>query len=420
MINDISFTITHKSKMALYSYQAFSKDGKRLTGHLEAASMQVARDQLSKQGLYPVSVLLKPQEQLTGGFLQRLFQSPMTLKDKIFFTNQLSVLLKSGIALPDALRLMIEQSPKNLRPMITRLCEELKEGASFTHALSLYPASFPPLYVQLVKAGEASGQMEKVLARLAVFLAEQDEFNKSVSAAIRGPLIQLGLVFVVAGFLLTLIVPKIAEVFKSMGGKSLPMITRVVLKISDVLVHNYIRVGIVLGIVFVLYQIWSHSTSGRLTIDKLKLKLPLIKYFTRTQAVVQFTQTLGLLLESGVNIAEALDIVVQIVDNQILVTALKKARDSIIKQGKVTEYLQRTGLFSNVSIHLIGTGEQSGALDVMLIQVGNYNQEELQEYARGMTALLNPLSMLILAGVVGTIIFAVMAPLLNMSSMMGG
>jgi type II secretory pathway component PulF len=178
---------------------------------------------------------------------------------------------------------------------------------------------------------------------------------------------------------------------------------------------------IVMIIVIVgVYKIWSISESGQLTLDKIKLKIPVIKYFNRAVAVVQFSQTLGLLLESGVNIAEALEIVVQIVDNQILVEALKKAQDNIIKQGKVTEYLQKTHLFSSVDVHLIGTGEQSGALDTMLIQVGKYNQEDLKEFSAGLTALLNPLSMAILAVVVGTIIIGVMAPLTDMSSMMGG
>jgi type II secretory pathway component PulF len=164
----------------------------------------------------------------------------------------------------------------------------------------------------------------------------------------------------------------------------------------------------------------SQSKSGRLIVDRAKLHIPLVKYFTRKTAVVQFTQTLGLLLESGVDIAQALDIVVQIVENQVLVDALIKAKENIIKQGRVTEYLQKTELFDKVAIHLINTGEQSGALDTMLIQVGKYNQDELSEFSEGLTALLNPLSMAMLAVVVGVIIGAVMGPLMDMANMMNG
>ena len=408
--------------MPFFYYQAFSKTGTKQSGVLEGTSQQSIRERLIKQGLYPVSVILQNNDGGIGfrGLLNRFFQPSLTLKDKLFFTKQLAMLLKSGIALADAINLMIDQSPKYMHGMLVKIRDVLKEGGSFAEILSMYPRSFPPLYVQLIKAGEASGQMEKVLLRLAGFLEEEDAFNKSVKSAVQGPMIQLGMVVAVASFLLTFIVPKIADVFTSMGNKKLPAVTRFVLFLSDSLIHNYVMVIVMIIVIVGVYKIWSISESGQLTLDKIKLKIPIIKYFNRAVAVVQFSQTLGLLLESGVNIAEALEIVVQIVDNQILVEALKKAQDNIIKQGKVTEYLQKTHLFSSVDVHLIGTGEQSGALDTMLIQVGKYNQEDLKEFSAGLTALLNPLSMAILAVVVGTIIIGVMAPLTDMSSMMGG
>lgn len=404
--------------MAFFIYQAFSKDGKKITGKIEAVTIQNVREELYSKGLYPVSVILESSENSKNNIFGNFFEQKMPLKDKIFFTKQLSLLLKSGIALAESLNLMIDQSPKYMRPMITKMRDDLKEGTPFATILSNYSNNFPPLYIQLVKAGEASGQMEKVLLRLAAFLDEEDKFNKAVSGAMRGPLIQLALIFVVAIGLLTLIVPRIATVFSSMGGE-LPSITKGVLALSDALLNNYIMIGSILLTIILLYISWANSKSGKLLIDTVKLKIPIVKYITRVEAVVQFSQTLGLLIESGVNITEALDIVVQIVNNQVLIEALKKARDNIVKQGKVKEYLQKTNLFSAVDIHLIGTGEQTGALDVMLNQVGNYNQDDLQEFASSLTALLNPISMVILAGVVGTIIFAIMAPLMNMSSMMG-
>jgi type II secretory pathway component PulF len=151
--------------------------------------------------------------------------------------------------------------------------------------------------------------------------------------------------------------------------------------------------------------------------DIIKLKIPIIRYFTRVIAVVQFSQTLGLLLESGVNIAEALAIVVQIVDNQVLVNALEKAKENILKEGRVAEYLKRTNLFDPVDTHLINTGEQSGSLDIMLIQVGKYNQDELRQYSFKLTSILNPMATVLLAVVVGVILFAVMGPIMSMTEM---
>jgi len=401
--------------MAFFSYQAFSKDGKRINGTIEANSSQNVREQLSSKGLYVVSVILQDDNSIFNkGLIASFFQPTFNLKDKIFFTKQLSLLLKSGIALTDALNLMIDQSPKYLQPMITKMRDELKEGTSFANVLNYFPKSFPPLYIQLIRAGEASGQMEKVLLRLASFMEEKEEFDQAVSTAIRGPLIQLVLIFGISLFLLTTIVPKISDVLISLN-KPLPDLTKIVMSISNIILNNYIMLAIIGTFIFFIYSLWSRSKSGKMILDTFKLKIPMIKHFTRVTAVVQFSQTLGLLLESGVNIAEALDIVVQIVDNQILVSALKKARDNILKQGRVTEYLQRTNLFSAVDIHLIGTGEQSGSLDSMLNQIGKYNQDDLRQFSSGLTAILNPLTMVILAIIVGTIIAAVMGPIMGMS-----
>ena len=404
--------------MAFFWYQAFSKEGKKISGLIEASNHQMVREKLLSKNLYVISVILKSNTEEDEGFFKNLFQKTLSLKDKIFFTKQLSVLLKSGIALTDALNLMIDQSPNYMKNMIIKMRDELKEGSSFAQVLEYYSKSFPPLYIQLIRAGEASGGMEKILLRLANFLEEQEKFNNSVLSAVRGPLLQLALVFIIAGGLLTFIVPKIADSFLNLGKKSLPKITEIVLNISKFLINHYLILIIFFILIILSYTAWQQSKSGKYIIDKIKLKIPLINYFTKGLAIVQFSQTLGLLLESGVDISEALDIVSQIVSNQILINELQIARSNIIKQGKVAEYLKKTKLFSAVDIHLIETGEQSGTLDSMLIQVGNYNQDNLKEFSEGLTALLNPLTMIILGLVVGTIIMAVMAPLSDLSSSM--
>jgi type II secretory pathway component PulF len=328
------------------------------------------------------------------------------------------MLLKSGVALTESLNLMVNQTPSYMKSMLEKMRDELKEGESFATVLTYYPKSFSNLYVQLVKAGEASGQMEKVLLRLASFLEEEAEFNETVSKALQGPLIQLVMVFVVAIALLTIIVPKLVDVFASMGKKELPLLTEIVIGCSNFIVNHYIILAAILLSIISLYTAWSQSAFGKYTIDVIKLKIPMISYFTRVVAVIQFSQTLGLLLESGVNISEALNIVVQIVDNQVLVSMLKTAKENILKEGRVADYLKKTNLFSLVDIHLINTGEQSGSLDVMLIQVGKYNQDDLRQYSFQLTSILNPMATVLLAVVVGTILIAVMGPIMNMSNML--
>lgn len=402
--------------MAFFIYQAFSKEGKKVSGKIEAKNIQAAKSELVKNGLYPIFVVLENQNEKKHNFIESLFIPTVSLKDKIFFTKQLVMLLKSGIALTEGLNLMVNQSPAYMRQMIAKMRDELKEGESFATVLSYYPKSFSNLYIQLVRAGEASGQMEKVLLRLADFLEEEAEFNETVNKALQGPMIQLLLVVVVALGLLTFIVPKLIEVFESMGNKDLPLLTKIVIAISNFIVNHYIFLTAIIFSVISIYTAWSQTTTGKYIIDSIKLKIPLINYFNRTIAVVQFSQTLGLLLESGVNIAEALNIVVQIVDNQVLVSMLKSAKENILKEGRVTDYLKKTELFSSVDIHLINTGEHSGTLDSMLVQVGKYNQDDLRQYSFQLTSILNPMATTLLAVVVGVILAAVMGPIMNMTN----
>ena len=403
--------------MAFFQYQAFFKEGRKVNGVIEAQNIQQAKTELIKQGLYPVFVIPELTQESKESFFTSLFALSLSLQDKIFFTKQLVMLLKSGIALTESLNLMVHQTPSYVRPMIEKMRDELKEGESFATVLSYYPKSFSNLYIQLVKAGEASGQMDKVLLRLAAFLEEEAEFNETVSKAIQGPLIQLLLVVAVAVGLLTVIVPKLVDVFTSMGKKELPLLTKIVIGISNFLVNHYILLAALILSIITVYSIWIQSKMGKYVMDIIKLQLPVISYFTRVIAVVQFSQTLGLLLESGVNIAEALGIVVQIVDNQVLVTALISAKESILKEGRVADYLKKTNLFDPVDIHLINTGEQSGALDTMLIQVGKYNQDELRQYSFKLTSILNPMATVLLAVVVGVILFAVMGPIMSITEM---
>lgn len=401
--------------MAFFMYQAFSREGKRVSGKIEAKTIQLAKTKLIHEGLYPVFIVIEDTKKKEN-FLSFLFSSPISLKDKIFFTRQLILLLKSGVSLTESLNLIIYQTPAYMKSTIEAIRDDVREGESFAKALSYFPKSFPRLYIKLVEAGEASGQMEKVLHRLVIFLEDEDAFNKVVSQALQGPIIQLTMVFVVALALLTIIVPKLIDVFKSMGQEELPLLTTIVINISNFIVKRYIVLFLILGAIIALYSLWAQSSFGRYCIDTIKLRIPVIRYFTRVASVIQFSQTLGLLLESGVNISEALGIVVQIVDNQVLVSMLEKAKENILKEGKVAGYLKKTNLFSLVDLHLIEVGEQSGSLDVMLVQIGKYNQDDLQQYSFQLTSILNPLATLLLAIVVGTILIAVMGPIITMSN----
>lgn len=398
--------------MALYAYQAFSKDGKKIRGQIDAPSLQGAREQLARMGIYPTIITPAPKEGQISWWRQ-LLQRKVDTKDKIFFTKQLSVLLKSGIPLLQALELLVEQTEGKMRSIVIDLKDNIKEGASLADSLSRYPKTFESTYIQLVRAGEASGRLEFILDRLTLYLERQQALTKKIRGALTYPLIQLGIIIIVVGILLTFVVPQISQIFEGQG-TTLPWSTRFLMGLSYTIRTYYIVIiGFTIGL-FLLYRWWRSTSSGARIIDTIKLRLPLIGYFVRMGAVVQFSRTLGILIEGGVNLSESLTIVSNIVNNRILVDALMNARDNIIKQGKIAQYLEQTKLFPPVAMYLIKTGEESGKLDTMLQTIAQYYEDELSDRADTLTAQLEPLMLLVMAAIVGFIILSIMRPLVEM------
>lgn len=400
--------------MALYKYQALSKDGKRKTGSVDAPSLQTVKDQLIRQGLYPVSIEISKEEAAGGFSFGELFERSITQKDKILFTKQLAVLLKSGIPLLQSLELLVEQFEGRMKRMVITLKDNLKEGGTLAQALSAYPAIFENIYVQLVRAGEATGKLEVILDRLTDYMERRQTLQKRVSAALRQPLFQLAIIGIIAGGLLTFVVPKLEGLFSQFGSE-LPLPTRILLAISGVVRSYYIIVFMVLIGGYLLYRYWRRTSAGKRVIDRIKLRIPIFGYFARMSAITQFCSTLGMLLEAGVNLAEALDIVCSIVDNQILSDTLREAREKIVKEGKIAQYLKQTKIFPPMATYLIKTGEESGQLDHMLLVVAQNYEDDLRELADTLTAQLEPIMTIAMAVVVGAIVFAIALPMMQMS-----
>ncbi len=402
--------------MALFSYQAISKAGKKVSGTLDAPSQGSARELLQKQGFFPIEVIPAHKMANSEGFFKDLLGGTVSLKEKIMFTKQLAVLLRSGIPLLQALELLADQFEGRMHRIIVTVKDGLKEGQSLADGLKQYPRVFENIYVQLVRSGEASGKLEVILDRLTQYLERREELNQKVSSALRGPLLNLAMIFGVTIILVGFVVPKLAATFESQGA-SLPGTTQFLMAISDLLVNHYMFLIILVSVLVASFSYWKSTPSGSLTLDKIKLKLPIISTFARVGAIVQFSRTLGMLIEGGVNLPEALDIVVSIVDNQVLKQSLKEAREKIIKQGQMSQYLKQTGIFPPMATYLINTGEQTGRLDAMLLVVGENYEKELSDYSDSLSALINPFMTILMAVVVGFIVLSIMQPMSNLSQM---
>ena len=402
--------------MALYYYRGFTRNEKKVSGQIDAQSEQEVKNSLEKQEIFPIHIVLATKVR-QGFSFKSLFSRAVSIKDKILFTKQLAVLLKSGVPLLQAIDLLSEQFEGKFKSILVEVKDGLKEGASLANCLSKYPQIFDKTYVQLVNAGEASGKLESILDRLTGYLERREEITKKVKKAFSYPLFQLCLTMAVVTVLLAFVVPRFEKVFKSQG-KDLPEATRLLLYISSLFTKHYILLfSILLALIAGLYY-WSKTPKGGYIIDKAKLHIPVISFFTRMSAVVQFCSTLGMLLEGGVNLAEALDIVCKIIDNKILADTLNEARDKIVKQGKISQYLKQTKIFPPIAVYLINTGQQSGHLDQMLLTVSKNYEVELAELSDSLAAKIEPAMLLFMAGIVGFIVMAVMMPIVDVTNLL--
>ncbi len=403
--------------MPLYKYDSFSRRGNKVSGTIDAASEQAAKELLRGQGLMPTKIVEVTAE--TQGFsFASLFEKKIEPKTVILFTKQLAVLLRSGVPLLQSFELLTEQFEGKFKRLIISIKDGIKSGQPLAKELAKYPKVFSNVYVQLVRAGEASGKLDNILVRLTEYLERSEETKKRIKKAMSYPIMMISFALIVVVGLLTVLVPRLTDMFSQMG-KDLPGPTQFLKNVSDLILNNYFMLfGSIFGGIF-LFTYWKNTPSGKYKFDELLLRFPLTAYFSRTKAVVQFCKTLGMLIESGVNLAEALDIVCNIVENNVLAKKLRDARDKIIKEGKIAKYLKQTGIFPNIASYMISTGEQSGKLGEMLLSVGSDYDVELMELTDGLTEKIGPIMTIVLGLVVGFIIISIFLPIMELGNISG-
>lgn len=400
--------------MPLFRYQAFDQKGSVVKGEKEAATVAEAKELLKAEKLMVFKIIRADQDNSFSSIIKNFFEPSIDNKVLVQFTNQLAVLLKSSVPLVDATELLSQQFQGSFKKIIIKIIEDLKGGSSFADALEKYPKIFSKIYVQLVKAGEASGKLEIVLDKLTYFLERSVETDAAVAKAMRGPIINFVAVIAAFAFAVVFILPTIAKTLSQVG-QGLPFITELLLNVADFLKNYYWVLGGFLFFSYLIFLRWKNSEKGMVQYHAFLLKIPKYGELTKNRAVVQFSQTLGMLLDAGVNLPNALDIVNNVIDNAILVSELKKAREEIIKEGKIAKHLRNTQIFLPVSIYMMKTGEESGKLAEMLIKVGNDTEVELTESIDGFIAALNPI-MTVLMGVLALVfVLAVMLPMFSMS-----
>jgi type IV pilus assembly protein PilC len=430
--------------MPKFSYVAMDQKGKETKGTIEVASQNEAIGRVKEMGLFPTKIVeidkvkakagKKTKAAKTGkpggkkkGALDLQIKIPGLsgrVKTKVLttFTRQLATLVDAGLPLLRGLRVLEKQERnKTLRDIIGELALAIEGGSTFSEALAQHPKVFNRLFVNMVKAGELGGVLEVVLTRLAEFMEKAQKIKGKVVSAMFYPIAVLVVATAILGILLVKVIPKFKEVFEGLlTGQQLPAFTRLVMGISDVVRYNFLTaLGVAAGCIFVFFLIVK-TKLGRKLFDKFKLKVPLLGPIISKVAIARFSRTLGTLISSGVPILQALNIVKDTAGNVIVSNAVGAVHDSVKEGETITAPLEASGVFPPMVISMVDVGEQTGALPEMLLKIADNYDEEVDNAVTAMTSLLEPIMIIFLAVIVGSIVIAMFMPLIAIMQGVGG
>jgi type IV pilus assembly protein PilC len=421
-----------------YTYVALDARGQESTGLVDAGSTNDAIGELRRAGYFPTHVYeegaaaaaatkaarqkktREPHaERKAGGKNIVLFQKK-TVKPKVLmiFTRQLSTLIDAGLPLLRGLNVLAKQERDSvLKGTINKLADSVQGGSTFSEGLAQHPRLFNDLYVNMVKAGELGGVLEVVLTRLAEFQEKAQKIKNKVVAAMVYPLIVLVLAAAIMTFLLVFIVPKFEAIFHDMlGDKPLPGITLFVIGVSRFVQDNWaILLGVVAGIIIGL-KIVTRTRKGRIVLDRVKLRAPLFGDLIRKTAISRFSRTLGTLVTSGVPILQALNITRETAGNSVIARAISQVHDSVKEGESIVLPLETSGAFPPMVVSMIDVGEETGQLPEMLLKIAEVYDDEVDNSVAALTSMLEPIMIVFLALVVGTIVIALFMPLISIIS----
>lgn len=406
--------------MAVFEYKGIQiQSGKAVKGFRDAENARALRGLLRREGiLLTLATEEGERKEKTKRNLDLLaFLRRPNASDIAIMTRQLATLVRAGVPLVDSVAALTEQVEKEqLQLVLTGVRESLNEGTSFAKSLALHPKVFPPLYINMVAAGEASGSLESVLERLADFMEGQARLKGKVVASLAYPVLMAFIGTVLVGFLMVAVVPKVTAIFENLG-QALPWYTALLILVSNVLAgYWWLMISVtVLGVWWL--KRWKAKPAGQLKWDTLKLKLPLFGRLNLLVAVARFTRTLATLLASGVQLLAAMEIGKNVLENARLEMVVSEAIGSIREGESIAEPLKRSGQFPPMVTHMIAVGERSGQLEQMLENVSRAYEADVETRVAALTSLLEPLMILVMGGVVGFIAMAILMPMIQVNEL---
>lgn len=426
--------------MPKFDYVAMDAKGKEVTGVVEVDSLTAAIARVRELGLFPTNVSEAAKDHKPGRgapsptvTAAKSSRKGMNINIKLpgsggvsskvltAFTRQLATLIDAGLPLLRGLDVLRKQE-KNpvLKATLGQLIESVQGGSTFSEALAQHPKIFNKLYVNMVRAGEAGGVQDVVLMRLADFQEKAQKIKGKVVSAMVYPSVIMFVAVSILTFLMLVIVPKFQEIFRDLlEGKELPILTQFVMKASNIIKNQFpIVAGLIVAAVVAL-KLYGKTAGGRLMIDRVKLKLPIFGQLLRKVGIARFSRTLGTLIASGVPILQALNIVRDTAGNAVIANAVEQVHNSVKEGERVVQPLEASKVFPPMVLSMVDVGEETGALPDMLMKIADVYDDEVDNAVGAMTSLLEPIMIVFLAVIVGTIVIAMFLPLISIITTIG-
>ena len=397
--------------MAAYSYKGISKTGKEVKGVREAVSRQALTSELLSEGIFVSSISDMREKQPFFAKLQEAFAKKLNLSDTFF---QLSLLLRSGIPLVEALKIVAKSTKEqHLKNALLESASKVSEGMRFSDRLSKYPKIFEPMYVNLIKASEQVGKLAAVLADIAVYEEDKRKNTDKIKTAMVYPMTILVMGFAVLGFLLAFVVPKMESIFASMK-QQIPASTQFLLKVSDfVSEYGLVLLLFIMFIIFTLRYLYKNNNKFRLAVDKKLFKINLVSHVS----VSKFAHVLSFQLKEGLPLTDALHYASLVIDNKYMFDIVSQVKEAVQAGTKFSVAVRNAGIFPELFPAAVSTGESSGNMPELLERVNEFYSKNVDKFLTSFISAIEPIFIVIIGVLVGFIVVSIMQPLFSMNSL---
>ncbi|PIP19577.1 MAG: pilus assembly protein PilC [Candidatus Omnitrophica bacterium CG08_land_8_20_14_0_20_41_16] len=401
--------------MNTYNYSAKDKNGYTLNGALEANSESEVAEALHKKELIVISVEQAKDKTAKAHFRGK--GKKVKLDDLVIFTRQLATMIDSGIPLVHALIILSEQVENpEFKEVVVAVRQDIEAGMSFCDALSKYPKVFSELFINMTRAGESSGMLDDILERLATYLEKSAALTRKIRSSLVYPAVVVSMAVIITTVLLLKVVPTFKGIFDVLGGQ-LPVPTRILIFISDLLRKYFLFTVLLLGGAIFLFKRYITTDKGRYKFDQIKLKVPILGVLFRKLAVAKFSRTFSTLVKSGVSALTALDIVSKTSGNKVVEEAVLNCSKAVRDGEPIAQPLLKSGVFPPMVCRMISVGEQTGQLEKMLTKIADFYDEQVDSATSGLTSMIEPLVIAFLGIVVGGIVIALFLPIFKISQL---